>query len=649
MSFKQLIFRSLKKNLKNYYLYVFALVFSVALYFSFVTLQYDPSMDSHEGSIKGAAAIKAASVMLIVIVTVFLVYANNLFIKRRSHEIGLYQLVGLTKGKIFQILTVENLTLYFGSMLIGIFIGFSVSKLILMILMRIIGLTDVAELQFSTEAFSQTIIVFTGIYLVIMLLNALFIKRQRILSLFHRHTSAEQKVLRISRFEMLIGMLGLILIGFGYYLSTRLFSGDFVMMNELFLAMITILASVILGTYLFYKGSISFIFNIIRKRNNGYLSIHKVLSLSSIMFRMKSNSFLLTVITTVSALAIGLLSLSYISYYSAETQAKESVPNDFSIPNEDRAHLFMNALDEHHISYSTTTIDLLRVNTNISNVIENHDDININSDFDLLPMLVLSNERFDDIHLDIDETIFVNYNKAIETFISFKDSGQIILNGKEQSFTLQYLGVEDESVVPLRLSGGGFPALVVHDDVYQQLIAEKNADIQDEFQLYVGIDINDTSDLEKANELFSDLEIGQWAAHQSQLQVFQAQKHSMGLTMFIVGFLGLTFLITSGCILYFKQMDQGEDEKGAYTILRKLGFTNQDLLKGIRAKQLFNFGIPLLLGLSHSYFAVKSGWFYFGTELWTPMLIVMVIYTVLYSIFGMLSIKYYKKLIKEAL
>src|SRR5690625_5059380 len=103
MSFKQLIFRSLKKNLKNYYLYVFALIFSVALYFSFVTLQYDPEMDSLEGSIKGAAAIKAASFMLIGIVTVFLVYANNLFIKRRSTEIGLYQLVGLTKGKIFQI------------------------------------------------------------------------------------------------------------------------------------------------------------------------------------------------------------------------------------------------------------------------------------------------------------------------------------------------------------------------------------------------------------------------------------------------------------------------------------------------------------------------------------------------------------------
>jgi bacitracin transport system permease protein len=58
MSVNQLIFKNFKKNLKNYYLYIFALLLSVALYFSFVTLQYDPSMDAVEGSIKGGAAIK---------------------------------------------------------------------------------------------------------------------------------------------------------------------------------------------------------------------------------------------------------------------------------------------------------------------------------------------------------------------------------------------------------------------------------------------------------------------------------------------------------------------------------------------------------------------------------------------------------------
>lgn len=119
---------------------------------------------------------------------------------------------------------------------------------------------------------------------------------------------------------MIVGALGIVFILSGYYVSSELFSGKFKTMNELFFAMSFILGTVIIGTYLFYKGSVSFLSNIIRKSKGGYLNIYEVLSLSSIMFRMKSSALLLTIITTVSALAIGLLSLCYISYYSAEKQ-----------------------------------------------------------------------------------------------------------------------------------------------------------------------------------------------------------------------------------------------------------------------------------------------------------------------------------------
>ncbi len=96
-------------------------------------------------------------------------------------------------------------------------------------------------------------------------------------------------------------------------------------------------------------------------------------------------------------------------------------------------------------------------------------------------------------------------------------------------------------------------------------------------------------------------------------------------------------------------MDESEADRPDYTILRKLGFTNQDLLKGIKVRQLYNFGIPLLIGLLHSYFAVRSGWFIFGNEMHIPMLIVMTLYTALYSVFGILSVSHSKKIIRESL
>lgn len=253
MSINVLMLRNLRKNIRNYYLYVFALVFSVALYFAFVTLQYDPSMDAVEGSIKGGAAIKAASVLLVAIVSIFLLYANTIFIKRRGKEIGLFQLIGMTKGKIFRILSAENFILYFGSLVLGIAVGFSVSKLILMILFKIMGIDAIASLRFSTPALVQTLIVFFVIYLLIMLMNYGFIKRQSILSLFRVTSTTEGNVKKLSVFEMIIGIVGIGLILLGYSISSRLFSGDLTSMTELSISMITILASVIIGTYLFIK------------------------------------------------------------------------------------------------------------------------------------------------------------------------------------------------------------------------------------------------------------------------------------------------------------------------------------------------------------------------------------------------------------
>lgn len=648
MSFKQLIWRNLRKNIRNYYLYVFALIFNVTLYFSFVTLQSDPAMNEVTGSIKAEASMRAASILLIIIVIVFLIYANNLFIKRRGKEIGLYQLVGMKKWEIFKLISIENILLYFGSLLAGIFLGFMSSKLFMMLLLKMMGMEEVAKLQFSTDALFQTVIMFAATYIVIMVLNAIYIKRQRILSLFHATSTSEGKKLKVSVFEMILGVFGLVLIAAGYYLSTKLFDESFYQLSYMLLFMLAILAAVIIGTYLFYKGSISFLFNLIRKQSAGYLSINKVLSLSSIMFRMKSNSLLLTVITTVSALAIGLLSLSFISYYTIEKQVNENVVYDFSIPNSSHAAEFMAGLDELGIDYEDTNIELISVQADLEQIIENTEIADKGEETLVSQLMIIPDSFLKTIDLAPQEAVFVNDSASLGNMYTFK-KGPLTLYDEEASFELNFIGLKDETILPRRVTYGGFPVLAVDAEAYGNM-AEIFEPLPDwMFSVSVGIDIVENSDVENANAVFNKLDLAKWAGYESQYELKFEEKRSKGLIMFIVGFLGLTSLITSGCILYFKQMDEGEEEKGIYTILRKLGFTRSDILGGIKVKQMFNFGIPLLLGICHGYFAVKSGWFLFGTELWTPMIIIMIFYTMLYSIFAVLSVLHYKKIIKDAL
>ncbi|KAF9137522.1 hypothetical protein BGX30_010140 [Mortierella sp. GBA39] len=75
----------MRKNVKQDYLYFFALIFSTSLYFVFATLQHDPSIAGMSGTdVHFATAFKVAGILLLAIVAVFTVYANSIFLKRRS-------------------------------------------------------------------------------------------------------------------------------------------------------------------------------------------------------------------------------------------------------------------------------------------------------------------------------------------------------------------------------------------------------------------------------------------------------------------------------------------------------------------------------------------------------------------------------------
>ena len=45
--------------------------------------------------------------------------------------------------------------------------------------------------------------------------------------------------------------------------------------------------------------------------------------------------------------------------------------------------------------------------------------------------------------------------------------------------------------------------------------------------------------------------------------------------------LRISVLNRAGCIIYIKQMDETEDEIDNFKVLRRIGFTNSDMSKGL--------------------------------------------------------------------
>ena len=136
-----LVIRSMRKNIKHYYLYFFALILSVVLYFVFATLQYDEAVSAGSGKLdEDAVGISGSRYTFwLFIAGIFVVYANAIFLKRRSREIGLYQLIGLSKSKVARLLIIENILLSTGALIIGIGAGLLVSRLFLLLLVKLIG------------------------------------------------------------------------------------------------------------------------------------------------------------------------------------------------------------------------------------------------------------------------------------------------------------------------------------------------------------------------------------------------------------------------------------------------------------------------------------------------------------------------------
>ena len=659
MTLNQLVLRSMRKNIKSYYLYVFALVFSVSLYYSFVTLQYNPAIVNEIGTGRSSAALKAASYLLLFIVTFFVLYANKLFMNRRSKEIGLYQLVGMSKSLVARLIAIENIILWFSAIVIGVLVGLLTSRIFVMILLKIVEKDVFVELSFSMEALMVTVVVFSVLLLIVILQTAIRIKRVTLLALITTTAVADERVKKFNAFQMFLGFVGLISIGYGYYLSTTLLDLDNLpSANILLFKMVSILALTVGGTYFVFRFSVALILNLIRKSKKGLLSIQDVLSLSTIMHRMKANAMSLTTITVLSATTLAILTLTYISYYSTDSVANQAVPYDF-IMYEDTGFEMVGEFDKEGIQYTRYDIDILSVPSDVRTLLIKKAALDKTLSTELgvqVVSLKAIQKKLPNLQLQEEEGYIIGYDSLSAENIRIEGQKPIQFNtstGKDEIFIKEV--IEDRLIPDYHYFG--FFTVVVSDTYFQKLLNDpltKN-------QKIVGMDLKEENQLIKAQEVFEANKVSvempipgndratNTVSVESQEDYRINMLDSLGMTIFISGFLGLAFLIATGSILYFKQMSEADEEKGTYKILRKMGFTTNEIMRGIRRKQLFNFGFPLIIGLAHSYFAVKSGWILFGTELVAPLLITMGIYIVLYSIFAILSAGYYRKVVEAAL
>ncbi len=194
-----------------------------------------------------------------IIIVVFLMYANHLFIKRRTKEFALYQLIGLTRGNILRMLNIEQLVFFIVTGILGTLIGIFGSKLLLVIASKLMKLNTHISIGFEPQAILITIVMLAVAFFIDNDTKLHFLKKTQHFSFDERQLYPGSYPKRITTFEAIGGILGIIMIVFGYYMSTEMF-GVFKALTTALITPFSILFLTIVGAFLFFRSSVSLIF-----------------------------------------------------------------------------------------------------------------------------------------------------------------------------------------------------------------------------------------------------------------------------------------------------------------------------------------------------------------------------------------------------
>lgn len=634
--------KSIKKNFSNYFLYFASMIFSIVIYFVFVSLKYDTTIQATtEASQKISSVFSGASVVLIIFVAIFIWYSNSYFTRKRKKEVGLYSLLGVRKKQIGRMLFYENFIMGALALIVGIVLGSVLSKFFVMILMKVMGYSVITNFTISIEAILNTIVVFTIITLVTSFHGYRLIYRFKLIELFQADKEGEQE----PRGSLIIALLSVIFIGIGYGLALQdLMDSALWRTMGFMITPLVILITVILGTYFLFSTLTVYLLRISRKNTKKYWSGINLIGTSQLLFRIKGNARTLTVIAVLSATTLTAVGTAYSLYYNNRSNVEMADPSSMMFimvdnnVDEKVKDLVTNSKD-HELVYHET-IPTLQIDADVTN---------LNSLFSSDEMIytVISNGAYNKLAKlqSRNEMLSLKANEAAVLDAAYNEKfspayvGSTVslkVNGQNEDITFKFL--KKFNVLNLRTAGA---TIVVSDELFTSLKQETTQENM------VAYKITKEDDAKKLTEEIQAI-MPEQANFSSFYEDYAAGLESSGLMIFMGGFLGLVFLTATGSIIYFKQLTEASSDKERYEILHKIGVNKREVKRTIAKQMLFIFGLPLLAGIAHCAVALTAFSRLLQMNLVIPVLICMGVYTCIYIVYYFLTVHAYYKTVTTA-
>ena len=210
---------------RDYLVYLLTLTLGVTVFYAFntISMQVDIAGIDEEGLAQVMGSMIGYLTYFLAGVMAFLmVYANNFIMKRRKKEFGLYQVLGMGRGRVATIMALETVIVSVVAFVAGIVLGVGLSQLMTFFTASLFK-TQIANFHFffSVHAFNLTLACMLVMFVLTLLLNLRAVRRTKLIELMGAERRNESIKTRNPWIAIIIFAVGVVLVGVAYYRLLR--------------------------------------------------------------------------------------------------------------------------------------------------------------------------------------------------------------------------------------------------------------------------------------------------------------------------------------------------------------------------------------------------------------------------------------------
>ena len=449
-------------------------------------------------------------------------------------------------------------------------------------------------------------ILFSGIFVFLMILNAIKIRVSRPLELLREKKSGE----KTGRFLSIRALIGVAILGYAYYISQSIES-PIKALGWFFIAVLL----VVIATYiLFDAGSIALL-RFLKNRKTFYYRPINFISVSNLIFRMRKNAMGLASICILSTMVLVTLGTTGSLQFGAQEVINRTSPTDFTFRNMYRnpeetaayskeakqlaAGTASKVTDFYEYSY------ILTGGNQEGNVL----DTNVKK-LGTLPESMVVLVSVEDYNRNSGENITVKPGEMVigEQYTERTKPSFTQIAVGENTFSIgQVIDVNKFAaglIVNPNITDHSYIGLLNEEDmakVVPYYSKENDEGYRAYTRHYIALwNTSSQTDDEKKKELEAYQQSDIAGGIDGKIEIAQLLFQFYGSLLFLGILLAIAFSVGAVLVIYYKQVSEGYEDRERYVILKKIGIDQPMIHQSINRQVLIVFFLPLLTAFLHT-------------------------------------------------